>query len=411
MSSGPIVGSSGPIVVSSPPSGVAFPVTETEADLLRRATLISFEVVSVEEDALAPAGSVRLRLRADPEDLEDGAVALLLALTGLSFGEARPAGMSDIDYAGDQDRWTAADLLAHLHYRRGGLHVYLDYVRGRMLKTTIDIDAKGNIELLVVNRGSTALRWVDLLRGHRHLAEVALDSTPVFFGSDDQPLRTLADWQALHPAEHWREGRSAMLLAQRWSGAEGFPEAVLDRFAHSPRFSDLRMRRAIVEHPCAVPGLGKASYTDIMVFAEDDDRNPIVIAVEGKVDEGFGPLVSEWLTQGKGERAALNRLDRVREMAHALGLDPEAPGFGELRYQLVHRAYAAWRTARDEGCLTAILLVHSFMNKRDRRSGNWDLTQFTRAFGKGSGITPAGLPWQGPRLDGVDLWFVWVEEK
>ena len=98
-------------------------------------------------------------------------------------------------------------------------------------------------------------------------------------------------------------------------------------------------------------------------------------------------------------------------MAHALGLDPDTAAFGGLRYQLVHRAYAAWSTARDEGCLTAIVLVHSFMNRRDRRSGQHDLTRFTQAFGKGSGLSPAGLPWRGPRLDGVGLWFAWAGEK
>lgn len=98
-------------------------------------------------------------------------------------------------------------------------------------------------------------------------------------------------------------------------------------------------------------------------------------------------------------------------MAFALGLDPEASNFGTLRYQLLHRTFAAWQTARDEGALTCVVLVHSFMNRRDPRSGGPELMAFIKALQPTFSLPWLRFPWKGPRLDGVDLWFVWVEER
>jgi hypothetical protein len=79
----------------------------------------------------------------------------------------------------------------------------------------------------------------------------------------------------------------------------------------------------------------------------------VAIAVEGKVNEEFGPHVSDWLmgaSQGKKTRLAA--------IAEILGLQ----GFSldVIRYQLLHRAASAILAARRFGASNAVLLVHSF---------------------------------------------------
>jgi hypothetical protein len=71
-----------------------------------------------------------------------------------------------------------ADLLRHLTFVRGRLHFYADYVRGRMVKTTVEIDEDGKILLETVNRGEAATRWVAKLQGKKILALVGSNGPP-----------------------------------------------------------------------------------------------------------------------------------------------------------------------------------------------------------------------------------------
>ncbi len=50
------------------------------------------------------------------------------------------------------------------------LHFYADYVRGQMMKTTIDVHQDGTIRLETINRGESAARWVATLQGKKKLA-------------------------------------------------------------------------------------------------------------------------------------------------------------------------------------------------------------------------------------------------
>lgn len=108
----------------------------------------------------------------DPgSDVEHYAFAVIYALGVLSFADARPRGVSDIDFQ-EKDDWTAADMLRHLRFERGELRFYADYVRGRCLKTTIVVRADGTFVLDTVNRGEAATRWIARLQGKKILSVV-----------------------------------------------------------------------------------------------------------------------------------------------------------------------------------------------------------------------------------------------
>ena len=104
-------------------------------------------------------------------DIEWAAFGIIYALSGLSFTDARPRGISDMHYDKIDD-WKADDMLRHLCYEKGELHFYADYVRGRMMKTTINIESDGKIILETVGRGQAATRWIPRLQGKKHIALV-----------------------------------------------------------------------------------------------------------------------------------------------------------------------------------------------------------------------------------------------
>jgi hypothetical protein len=72
----------------------------------------------------------------------------------------------------DDDLFAAADMLGHLEFERGKLHMYIDYLRGRCLKTTVEVSSDGKALVETVNRGQAATRWVERLRGKKFLQAV-----------------------------------------------------------------------------------------------------------------------------------------------------------------------------------------------------------------------------------------------
>lgn len=136
--------------------------------LARSAALARFRILSVEGEEHPDRSWLRITCHNHREDLPWATIPLLHALGTLSFGDARPRGSSGIDYQ-DGDEWTAADLLQRLRFERGRLGLEADYVRGRMMKTTVSVDAQGRMTVEARNRHEMALRWLGSLKGRKHL--------------------------------------------------------------------------------------------------------------------------------------------------------------------------------------------------------------------------------------------------
>ena len=96
-----------------------------------------------------------------------------------------------------------------------------------------------------------------------------------------------------------------------------------------------------------------------------------MLGVEGKVDEPFGPLVSEWLTD-----ASANKRARLSVLQETLGLADH--NVSNLRYQLLHRTAAAIYEAQRYKVRPAVMLVHSFS---EDHSWSDDFRAFADAIG------------------------------
>lgn len=170
------------------------------------------------------------------------------------------------------------------------------------------------------------------------------------------PTRSGSDWQPLlaEPIRHWKKGKSAMTAAACWEDAETtFPPEVAAAFASSgdADLLDLELLAAIPEWTVPLMGGDRASQTDVLALARNE-RGLVVVAVEAKADEDFGPLLQQkraGASPGQSERLA--ELHRVLEVASL----PDA-----IRYQLVHRTASAILTAREFHAHAAVMLVHSF---------------------------------------------------
>jgi hypothetical protein len=145
---------------------------ETIAELARSAAAARFRKLKVEGEEHPDRSWHRVTCHLDREDVPWAAVPLIYVLSAFSFGDARPRGVSGIDYFED-DEWTLADMATRLKLERGQIVFDADYVRGRMMKTRIVVGSNGCFTIETRNRHEMALRWLDRLRGKRHIRLVA----------------------------------------------------------------------------------------------------------------------------------------------------------------------------------------------------------------------------------------------
>lgn len=196
--------------------------------------------------------------------------------------------------------------------------------------------------------------------------------------------------------EHWKRGRSAFELATSWLGADGIPEPVARALATADDYRGSVLIEAFFERQVDLRTPGRPSQTDLLAFLRLGDGHA-VLAVEGKVDEPFGPVVREWNT-GPGKQLRLESLCELLEIKPAKATD--------LRYQLFHRAASAIFEAERYGVDRAALVVHSF----DSRDASFsDFAEFARTLGVGS--PEVGSLTVAKTIGGVQLRLGWVRDR
>lgn len=203
-------------------------------------------------------------------------------------------------------------------------------------------------------------------------------------------------WRALlaKPELHWKTGYSARTLAHSWEAAgDATPPEVAATLESA--LGPVELLFAWPEHKTPLPGGDRASQTDVLTLFRTA-RGTALVGVEGKVDEPFGPVVSEWLRDASPGKQA--RLAHLRAL---LGLEDRA--VDDVAYQLLHRTAAALIEARRFAAADAVMLVHSFS---PGRTGWPAFARFAALFGQDA--APGAAVPVGVR-DGVALRLAWTD--
>jgi len=155
-----------------------------EQRLLDTGTLVRFRILDTHTEVAPDRENLFVRvdlvLEDDEHDVEPeeivewGAFGFLFALVALSFHDARPRGMSELDFEAD-DTLTVADFMHALSFSHDGLSVQTDYLRGRSMKTEVTIRPDGTVRLTTWGRGKSALHWLDRLQGKKRVQVVPTD--------------------------------------------------------------------------------------------------------------------------------------------------------------------------------------------------------------------------------------------
>jgi hypothetical protein len=214
------------------------------------------------------------------------------------------------------------------------------------------------------------------------------------------PTTSADDWKRFlaEPDKQWRTGFSAKTLAHCWEQADGFPTEIANLFSQSgvSAFQKIELLLAFPEYQVSLPGGRRPSQNDLLAVAKGSDGQLVVIAVEGKVSEPFGPTLAEWrVSESRGKQ------ERLEFTVQLLGLKNEPPSC--IRYQLLHRTASAVIEARHFNAQSAVMLVHSFSQE-----ALWfeDFQAFLGLFGAQPQLNQ--LYWL-KELEGINLYAGWVK--
>lgn len=209
------------------------------------------------------------------------------------------------------------------------------------------------------------------------------------------------DWKQFlaEPEKQWKDGFSAKSLAMSWQNSNGIPEKIKEVFNKSSinEFKDLEMLIGIPEYKVSLPGGQHASQNDLFVLARTK-TSILPIMVEGKVNESFGPLVSDWkdgMSSGKAKR--LEYLIKL--------LDIENENIDNIRYQLLHRTASAIITANKFHCSNAIVLIHSFSQLNKSFSDFSDFVTLYNLKAQIDGIVGPIL------LNEINIYWAWINDQ
>ncbi|MEH6611147.1 MAG: hypothetical protein V7696_17385 [Halioglobus sp.] len=171
------------------------------------------------------------------------------------------------------------------------------------------------------------------------------------------PTSSGSDWQKLlaKPDLHWKSGRSAMSAAACWEDSfPNLPEDILNVLDSSEddALVNLELVLAVPEWETDLPGGDRPSQTDILAVTRNES-GLVILGVEAKVDEPFGPTVGE-----KRRGASAGQQERLTYLQEQLGCSNPVPD--NIRYQLLHRTVSAALTAQEFHAPVAVMLVQSF---------------------------------------------------
>lgn len=154
---------------------------QTEQTLLETGRLVPFRIVDKHTELSPDKENVFVRVdlvfEGDDEDTESdeivdwAAFGFIFTLAELSFHDARPRGISDVDFL-PNDTFVVDDFLRCLTFGKVGLLLSTDYIRGRSMKTDVTIRTDGSVTQTTWGKGQSALRWLDQLQGEKRISVV-----------------------------------------------------------------------------------------------------------------------------------------------------------------------------------------------------------------------------------------------
>ena len=213
----------------------------------------------------------------------------------------------------------------------------------------------------------------DSFTGERPLFQGHRSESIVLLAPCGRRIYSFDQWRRFAPPAsgdaQWKDLRSAKELARAWfSGLEPeVPKECRELFETSAATRGLRIKTIFAERQAPLDGRGRGRQHDLLAHGMVDDRR-IVVAVEGKADESFGPAIGEYLAEVSAKNEARRREnrqlsavpERINELSVRVFGRPVDALISTLRYQLLHATAGALIEAQRAN--VAVLVVQEFVS-------------------------------------------------
>lgn len=200
-------------------------------------------------------------------------------------------------------------------------------------------------------------------------------------------IESLNEWFVKCPPtgkeKQWKDGRSAKETAKHW--VYTIPQPFKEILKHW----NLKFNVCSPEHISTFDSNGgNGRNHDLLIVAENENREPVVISIESKADEPFGDTISDTINAAE-ERLKKSPnskgLERIKELRIAL-FGKEDDSQLSLRYQLITAVAGTIAEAKKQNAKSAIFFVQTFVsdeidNKKHIKNQN-DLDSFINLFSK-----------------------------
>ena len=176
-------------------------------------------------------------------------------------------------------------------------------------------------------------------------------------------IESLNEWFVKCPPQgkekHWKDGRSAKETAKHW--VHTIPQPFKDML----ELWKLKFNVCSPEYVTTFDSnRGNGRNHDLLILAENENKEPIVISVESKADELFGDTISNTI---KAANERLNKnpnskgLARIKDLRVAL-FGKEDDSQLSLRYQLLTAVAGTIAEANKQKAKSAIFLIQTFIS-------------------------------------------------
>lgn len=179
-----------------------------------------------------------------------------------------------------------------------------------------------------------------------------------------QTINSLDEWFKLAPPAkgelHWKDGRSAKELAKAWMSNSGpkMPSDLSEILLSQPHSLDFQPEWAAPEYETKLDEFKGSGRNHDMIVVGNANGKRTLIALEAKVDESFGDIVSDYVSRCVKANPRTNVPSRIEQLSTAIF---GTKNVGSLRYQLIHAIAGTLIEAVNQNAKQAIFIIHEFL--------------------------------------------------
>lgn len=197
----------------------------------------------------------------------------------------------------------------------------------------------------------------------------------------NQKINNINEWQNAVPQKDWVKGRSTYSLAQfilEMNGLEHIKHIINELLNDN----NIVFEKGIIEHEVKFDNKGKGRCHDLGIWGKTKNSNKtFFIGIESKVDEPFGPTLSEAYISGitkKINKENTNLPERIETLIKQNFGDKINYKHFELRYQLLYATIGTLNEKADISIFFTIVFKNNSYDKNKGSENYRDYCQFIK---------------------------------